>query len=848
MQAGYTYILKRISWLLPVLLLLSGLEACTTQRGKSPSSWIRINQLGYRPAGIKVAVWAAKHRQPAADFRVIEAASGKTVFTAHSGSPFGAYGPFTETFRLNFTTLTDTGSYYIEAGSARSPVFRIAPDVYAGTADFALRYMRQQRTLFNPFLRDSCHTHDGFTLYAGEAGLPDSTRIDAGGGWHDASDYLQYATTSANATYHLLAAYRDFPGVFSDQKQANGLDGGNGIADVLDEAKWGLDWLMKMHPEPHLMFNQIADDRDHAGMRLPKEDSLYGRGHERPVYFINGEPQQRGKFMNATTGTSSTAAKFTSAFNLGSRLFRDKNAVYAERLRGKAVTAYSFAKKKPGVTQTVSVKSPYIYAEDNWVDDMELAAATNLLVTGDSRYADEAMTFARREKVTPWMILDTAAHYQWYPFINLGHYELAKQLKGSERDEVISYYKEGITNVWARARANAFYRGVPFIWCSNNLTTSFAIQCLWYRELTGDNGYAELEQANFDWLFGCNPWGTSMVYGLPEWGDTPVNPHSAFTHLGNFPIDGGLVDGPVYSNIFNGLIGIRLTKEDEYAAFQSDLAVYHDDYGDYSTNEPTMDGTASLIYLLAAKEHGLGEVAAGKKVMKDRYGAVIRGDTTNKQIVLVFTADEFAEGAGTIVETLHASQVKGSFFLTGRFYADKRNRQTLEILKAHGHYIGAHSDEHLLYCDWGNRDSLLVSKATFDQDLASNYSRMASVGVPREKAPYFMPPYEWYNRTIVEWTALQGLQLINFTPGLRTAADYTYPEMGEKYLSSDRIYNSVIGYEKRHLNGLSGFIILIHMGTDPRRKDKFYNKLPQFIAYLKDKGYSFVPINELIGR
>ncbi|HKZ66188.1 MAG TPA: glycoside hydrolase family 9 protein, partial [Chitinophagaceae bacterium] len=91
-------------------------------------------------------------------------------------------------------------------------------------------------------------------------------------------------------------------------------------------------------------------------------------------------------------------------------------------------------------------------------------------------------------------------------------------------------------------------------------------------------------------------------YGLPAWGDTPVDPHSAFTLLKNYPIDGGLVDGPVYGNIYKNLIGIELKDPDEYAEFQSELVVYHDDYGDYSTNEPTMDGTASLIYLLAAKE------------------------------------------------------------------------------------------------------------------------------------------------------------------------------------------------------------------------------------------------------
>lgn len=68
----------------------------------------------------------------------------------------------------------------------------------------------------------------------------------------------------------------------------------NGMADVLDEAKWGLDWLLKMHPRPDWMFNQIGDDRDHISMRMPAMDSMYGRGYERPVYFVSGEPQQRG--------------------------------------------------------------------------------------------------------------------------------------------------------------------------------------------------------------------------------------------------------------------------------------------------------------------------------------------------------------------------------------------------------------------------------------------------------------------------------------------------------------------------------------------------------------------------
>lgn len=587
-----------------------------SKKNPDQSCWIRINQLGYKPQSIKVAIWCSKENKSIQIFQLIDAVSNKVVFNGNAGKPFGKYGPFDQTYRLNFSSFKKPGKYFLQAGNAKSPEFEIGNDVYKGAADFCLRYMRQQRSGFNPFLKDSCHTHDGYVLYGEKAGIKDSTHIDVVGGWHDASDYLQYSTTSANATYHLLMAYRDFPKAFKDEKLANGLDGSNGMADVLDEAKWGLDWLLKMHPKDDLMFNQIGDDRDHQGMRIPKEDSFYGKGFERPVYFINGEPQQRGKFLNNTTGTSSTAAKFASAFALGREVFT-KKARYAYLLESKAYSAWLFGLKSTGVTQTTSVKSPYIYAEDNWVDDMELTTIEILKIQRlhqldfgtndgipDQDLINQSIYYAKQEPITPWLGADTAKHYQWYPFINLGHYELAKQLKGKQRDTIIGFYKQGIQKVWNKAKQNAFYRGVPFIWCSNNLTTSFAIQCYWYQQLTRDKQFEELEQANFDWLFGFNPWGTTMVYGLPANGDTPTDPHSAFTHIGHYQIDGGLVDGPVYTSIYKNLIGIKLYEPDEYAEFQSDLAVYHDDYGDYSTNEPTMDGTASLIYLLAAKESG----------------------------------------------------------------------------------------------------------------------------------------------------------------------------------------------------------------------------------------------------
>jgi endoglucanase len=820
-----------------LLILLS-----FSNKQKEETSWIRINLLGYKPEGIKVAVWCTKGDQEIKSFQVVDAKTKKIAFNATAGKAFGQYGPFSQTYRLNFSGFKKPGTYYLQAGGAKSPEFTIGQSVYKGTADFTLRYMRQQRCGYNPFLKDSCHTHDGYAMYGAGAGLKDSNYIDATGGWHDASDYLQYVTTSANATYHLLMSYRDFPQVFTDEKHANGLEGKNGRADVLDEAKWGLEWLVKMHPNKDWMFNQIADDRDHMGFRIPKEDSFYGKGWERPVYMVTGEPQGLFKYRNRTKGTSSTAAKMASAFALGRSLFERPDPEFSSVLKLKYQDASRYANKKPGVTQTAPGRAPYFYEEDNWVDDMELSYAAS----GKKNMLDSAYDFARMEPVTPWLGNDTAKHYQWYPFINLGHYELARQLKDKRKDTIIGFYKDGIERVWNKAKQNGFFRGVPFIWCSNNLTTSFAIQCYWYKDLTGDKQFEELEQANFDWLFGCNPWGTSMVYGLPSWGDSPVDPHSAFTHLRQYPIDGGLVDGPVYGSIYRNLLGIRLHEPDEYAVFQSDLVVYHDDFGDYSTNEPTMDGTASLVYLLAARE-AENSKPSKKKIVSDpftySFGAITRGDTTKKKLSIVFTGDEFGDGGNYISKVLSEKKVRASFFLTGRFYRNPQFRDIINRLKKDGHYLAAHSNEHLLYADWKKRDSLLVTESEFKTDLLNNYAEMETFGIKRKDVTYFLPPFEWYNDTIAAWTVKMGMQLINFTQGTISHADYTRPDE-KNYRSSEEIYNSIRNYERS--KGLNGFILLMHIGTHADRTDKFYQYLPQLLDWLKTNHYQLVGIDELL--
>jgi peptidoglycan/xylan/chitin deacetylase (PgdA/CDA1 family) len=226
-------------------------------------------------------------------------------------------------------------------------------------------------------------------------------------------------------------------------------------------------------------------------------------------------------------------------------------------------------------------------------------------------------------------------------------------------------------------------------------------------------------------------------------------------------------------------------------------------------------------------------------------GAIIRGDTSAKSLALVFTGDEFADGGEVIISVLRKQQVHGSFFFTGNFYRNPAFEQIINTLHKDGHYLGAHSDKHLLYCDWEKRDSLLVSKEEFVRDLENNYEVMKKFGIPKKDAHYFLPPFEWYNDSISAWTRSMDLQLVNYTPGTLSNADYTTPYL-YGYRSSDTIYQSIIRFEKEIIGGLNGFIMLSHIGTSPGRTNKFFCYLDVLITELKSRGYEFKRIDELL--
>jgi hypothetical protein len=573
-----------------------------TPGGSSDPVHIRINQVGYLPGEAKTGI-VFSNSPVKEKFELIHEETGSPVLSLKASrcrsEGWGSYSFF---YELDFSSVSEPGIYHLtgKKSGVRSRPIHISKDAYTTYTEELLGFMQQQRCGYNPFLDIVCHTHDGRSFFGP---MPDSSYVDVSGGWHDAGDQLKYLITGSYATAHMLQSYLLYPSVFKDQVNRLGQPGANGIPDVLDEARWGLEWIHKLHALPDQLVHQVADDRDHVGWKMPDQDPAdfgWGKNSYRAAYFATGKPQGLNKYMSEASGMANLAGRSAAAMALAAQVWTDMgDQVFAKKCLGSAKTLYALGKEKEGFQQGNSYGQPYRYGEETWADDMEWGAAELYKLSGDSDYLEHALSYARMAGNESWMPFDTALHYQYYPFINMGHYALHEAISGAFRDSLAAYYRSGIEDCLARAGTNVYGIGIPFIWCSNNLLTSLITQIILYEKMTGDLSYHSFLVEQRDWLFGRNPWGTSMFTGIPEGGEFPVEVHTSIWALTRKEVPGGLVDGPVYGTIFRSLKGLVMTEADEFAEFQNPFVVYHDDIGDYSTNEPTMDGTAGAILMMA---------------------------------------------------------------------------------------------------------------------------------------------------------------------------------------------------------------------------------------------------------
>jgi endoglucanase len=231
-------------------------------------------------------------------------------------------------------------------------------------------------------------------------------------------------------------------------------------------------------------------------------------------------------------------------------------------------------------------------------------------------------------------------------------------------------------------------------------------------------------------------------------------------------------------------------------------------------------------------------------VQRESQGAIIRGDVNAKRLALIFTGDEFGESTTPILDVLKSRRLKASFFVTGNFLRTAAFKPLVRRMVHEGHYLGPHSDSHPLYCDWANRDKTLVTEQLFTADLRKNIAALRAVGAMRAGTPaYFVPPYEWYNREQFAWSRKLGVELINFTPGSGSNRDYMR-EDHERFVSSRRILDDILAYERKDPHGLNGFLLLLHVGSG--RKDPFHTQLRALCDELKGRGYALVRVDELL--
>jgi hypothetical protein len=564
-----------------------------------PQIELRVNLGGYHPDMPK-QVLVLSREEIAAPALLLKNESNETVKTYNAVATETKWHPFSHYYSVDFTDFNQTGTYHFElqGKAVKSNTFQIG--LYPTWQEDVVGFIRTQRCGFNPHTREFCHQKDGLSFFGIR---PDSTRIDATGGWHDAGDQLKYLITGSNTTARILMAYQMKPRSFKDEFNARGLPGKNDLPDILDEAKWGLEWILKLHPSPNELYHQVADDRDHRGFKLPHEENAdYGWGPNdfRPAYFATGKPQGLAKYKSKATGIANLAGRSVATLALGYEVFKEfgEYKVFAQACLRAAQELYEMGKKQEGYQQGNSFGAPYRYEENTWADDMEWAAAQLYKITQKKDLLTDARRYAKIIKEWSWMERDTASHYEMYPYVNMGHYTLWQVGTKKDKQQAIDYYEQNLRKIQERADNNPYGVGHLFIWCSNNLAAAVATQAMLYEEMTGSKKYRPLMQNHVNWLLGLNPWNSSMITEIPENEDTPLDVHMPFWRINKESIKGSLVDGPLWSTIHDKMLAIELSEPDEYAHLQPKHVKYWDDYMDYSTNEPTLDGSAELLMIL----------------------------------------------------------------------------------------------------------------------------------------------------------------------------------------------------------------------------------------------------------
>ena len=517
---------------------------------------IRINQLGFLPGEVKSGVILSNKSLYRVKFKVLDNVSNEIVYEGKLLNSVMKFGEFRYSYQFDFTELIKSGVYVIEIEDHKSSPFMVGLNVYNGIVDSLMQFFHVQRCGYtNPFMHGVCHKADATAL--NENGITRGEKIDITGGWHDAGDYVKFLNTTAYTTYTLLFAYNFNPEIFGFDNNKNN------VPDVLEEAKVGLDWLIRANYKNRKLVTQVQDLRDHdVGWRLPENDELQ---YDRPAFLGIGK---------------NLIGIYVAALSLGARIWKSKfnYSDFSNKCLRIARTFFSIQKNAPDVDSTGSG----MYLDKNFYGKLALGAVELYNSTGKEELLKLAKEYADSAGSDYW--------WSWGDMNSYAHYNLAQYDK-----KYIDYIKNNLTHFNDTKNKNLFGEGAAYSWGTNNTLMGICLQNILYKNLTNDNSFDELDVFQRDFILGKNQWGISFIYNIGENFTRSFHHQIAYFNRGRLP--GGFAAGPVTKEFLDSY-QIPFEKDDKYAKLQTDFSYYRDDRMDYITNEPTITANATAVFVM----------------------------------------------------------------------------------------------------------------------------------------------------------------------------------------------------------------------------------------------------------
>jgi endoglucanase len=573
---------RSIRELLPSILL-AGLLLCPAapaHGAESPSLAIQVDQVGYPLNGPKVALVSS----PATTFEVRRSSDHQVVFQGKLGSAVADKDTGDQVQAADFSALRQAGSFYLEVpGVGRSWDFTVGQNVFAHTYYLAMRGFYGQRCgtavdlgpEFPGYSHAICHQHGEFHPSSGASGPRDNI-----GGWHDAGDYGRYMVNSGISTGTLLWAWE----IYGRKLRNISLkipESGNGTPDILNEARWNLEWMLKMQDDDGGVWHKQTSEH-FPGFVAPEDDKLPSE-----VIGTGAAPYK------STCATADLAAVGA----IAARIYKPYDAKFAARALEAARRAWAWTEKNPNVTfKNPAGVSTGEYGDASCKDERLWAAAELGRTTGEAAYND----FFLKNYAEFFPSLDSPPAENWASVAPMGlwTYALGKR-HGSDKKAVEAIRTRTVSAARAvveRTRANPYRMSMQardYVWGSNSVAAEYGMYLLIANQFEPDNSFVDAARDNLHYLLGRNTFSLSWV--------TQVGEHP-FQHPHHRPSSAGKQTGP-WPGLLSG--GPNAGRQDAVLAeLPKDLPpakVYADQMASYASNEIAINSQASLVFLLAGE-------------------------------------------------------------------------------------------------------------------------------------------------------------------------------------------------------------------------------------------------------